>query len=91
MTTIALVAGMIRSSSDAARARQRIAQSACSSSAANLCLLLTLLAVPVFYSLFEDMRESTVWSHISGRTSAVKNRARRSFSHGWATSTSALS
>jgi HAE1 family hydrophobic/amphiphilic exporter-1 len=27
-----------------------------------LCLLLTLLAVPVFYSLFEDAKDSSVWA-----------------------------
>src|SRR5262249_39689960 len=41
------------------------------------CLLLTLLAVPVFYSLFDDLSRSRVWSRIGGFLSAVFGRARR--------------
>jgi hypothetical protein len=36
-----------------------------------MCLLLTLLAVPVFYSLFDDAAESTVFKSISGGISKV--------------------
>jgi hypothetical protein len=32
-----------------------------------MCLLLTLLAVPVFYSLFEDASQSPVWNHVARR------------------------
>ena len=32
-----------------------------------LCLLLTLLAVPVFYSLFDDAAESPAWSSAARR------------------------
>src|SRR6202007_1328234 len=32
-----------------------------------LCLLLTLLAVPVFYSLFDDLHELRLWSRVRGR------------------------
>ncbi len=37
----------------------------------SMCLLLTLLAVPVFYSLFDDAAESTVWGKISERFSGI--------------------
>jgi HAE1 family hydrophobic/amphiphilic exporter-1 len=33
----------------------------------SLCLLLTLLAVPVFYSLVEDLRESHLLQRLSAR------------------------
>ena len=32
-----------------------------------MCLLLTLLAVPVFYSLFEDASNSPAWGHLARR------------------------
>ncbi|MBL8182836.1 MAG: hypothetical protein JNL64_14645, partial [Blastocatellia bacterium] len=32
----------------------------------SMCLLLTLLAVPVFYSLFDDAKETSIWRSISG-------------------------
>jgi hypothetical protein len=45
-------------------------------------LLLTLLAVPVFYSIFEDASELRAWQYISGRLNAVKAAVRRGLTGG---------
>jgi hypothetical protein len=39
--------------------------------------LLTLLAVPVFYSLFDDLGKSRVWGLLGSKVTAVFGRARR--------------
>jgi HAE1 family hydrophobic/amphiphilic exporter-1 len=92
MTTIALVAGMIPlivGSGAGAATNRSIGVLVVGGQ--SLCLLLTLLAVPVFYSLFEDARESQVWSRLSQRTGVARAGARRRLAHGWASVTNAFS
>ncbi len=78
MTTIALVAGMLPltlSTGPGAGTNRSIGVLVVGGQ--SLCLLLTLLAVPVFYSLFDDLSRSRVWSRLSGIFSAAAGRARR--------------
>lgn len=78
MTTIALVAGMLPltlSSGPGAGTNRSIGVLVVGGQ--SLCLLLTLLAVPVFYSLFDDLSRSRVWSRIAATFTAVLARARR--------------
>ncbi len=78
MTTIALVAGMTPltlSSGPGAGTNRSIGVLVVGGQ--SLCLLLTLLAVPVFYSLFDDLARSRIWSRIAATFSAVFGRARR--------------
>jgi HAE1 family hydrophobic/amphiphilic exporter-1 len=80
MTTMALVAGMIPLTiGTGAGAATNRSIGILVVGGQSLCLLLTLLAVPVFYSLFDDAAETTVWRTISagvGRIFSVFKRKR---------------
>jgi HAE1 family hydrophobic/amphiphilic exporter-1 len=78
MTTVALIAGMLPMALGqgvGSGARRSVAIIVIGGQ--GLCLLLTLLAIPVAYSLFDDLATSPRWSEYGGFASSLAGRLRQ--------------
>ncbi len=74
MTTLALVAGMIPLTlGTGAGAATNKSIGILVVGGQSMCLLLTLLAVPVFYSLFDDIGQTTFMQRFGARVGAIKD------------------
>ncbi|MEW6730020.1 MAG: efflux RND transporter permease subunit [Acidobacteriota bacterium] len=75
MTTLALIAGMMPMAvGQGAGVGSRRSVAIVIIGGQTLCLILTLLVTPVFYSLFEDLVKSPYWSEIARAVTIVRQR-----------------